>query len=97
MRGFGAFLFSTYTFHALPAYPVAEVVDPTGAGDSFAGGLMGYLALAGRVTIGNLKRGMLFGTVAASFAVAGFGTRSLAAATREDFDVRLEEFTHFVS
>ena len=93
----GAFLFSTYVFHAMPAYPVAEVVDPTGAGDSFAGGLMGYLARSGRVSIANLKQGMLYGTVAASFTVAGFGTRSLAKATREDFDVRLAEFQHFVS
>ncbi len=93
----GAFLFSTYLFHALPAYPVSEVVDPTGAGDSFAGGLMGYLARTGRVSIGNLKRGLVYGTVAASFTVSGFGTRSLAAASREDFDLRLQEFLHFVN
>jgi sugar/nucleoside kinase (ribokinase family) len=93
----GAFLFSTYVFHAMPAYPVGDLVDPTGAGDSFAGGLMGYLARTGRVSIANLKRGMVYGTVAASFTVAGFGTRSLAAATREDFDLRLAEFEHFVS
>jgi len=93
----GAFLFSTYVFHAMPAYPVAEVVDPTGAGDSFAGGLMGYLARTGQVSLGNLKRGMVYGTVAASFTVAGFGTRALAAATREDFDLRLHEFESFVS
>jgi len=93
----GAFLFSTYLFHALPAYPVGEVVDPTGAGDSFAGGLMGYLARSGRVSIGNLKRGLVYGTVAASFTVAGFGTGALARATREDFDIRLQEFLHFVA
>jgi len=93
----GAFLFSTYMFYALPAYPVTEVIDPTGAGDSFAGGLMGYLARTGRVTIGNLKRGMLYGPIAASFTVGSFGTGSLAAATREDFDVRCQEFLHFVS
>ncbi len=93
----GAFLFSTYTFHALPAYPVPEVVDPTGAGDSFAGGVMGYLARAGRVTIGNLKRGMVYGTVAASFTVEAFGTAALAAASRDDFELRFHEFLHFVS
>ncbi len=92
----GAFLFSTYMFHALPAYPVTEVVDPTGAGDSFAGGLMGYLARAGRVSIGNLKRGMAYGTVAASFTVADFGTRSLRAATREDIEIRFNEFMNFL-
>jgi sugar/nucleoside kinase (ribokinase family) len=93
----GAFLFSTYLFHALPAYPVAEVVDPTGAGDSFAGGVMGYLARNGRVSVGTLKRGLVYGTVAASFTVADFGTRALAAATREDLELRVQEFEHFVS
>jgi cytidine kinase len=93
----GAFLFSTYVFHAIPAYPVSEVVDPTGAGDSFAGGMMGYLARTGRVSVANLKRGMVYGTVAASFTVADFGTRALARATREDFDLRLAEFEHFVA
>lgn len=93
----GAFLFSTYVFHAIPAYPVPEVIDPTGAGDSFAGGLMGYLARTGRVSIGNLRRGMVYGTVAASFTVGGFGTRALAQATREDFEIRTHEFEGFVS
>jgi sugar/nucleoside kinase (ribokinase family) len=93
----GAFLFSTYVFHAIPAYPVSQVVDPTGAGDSFAGGLMGYLARTGRVSIANLKRGMVYGTIAASFTVSDFGTRALARATRDDFEVRMTEFAHFVS
>ena len=93
----GAFLFSNYVFHAMPAYPVSEVVDPTGAGDSFAGGLLGYLAQTGQVSLGNLKRGMVYGTIAASFTVSGFGTRALAAATRGDFDLRLHEFESFVS
>jgi cytidine kinase len=93
----GAFLFSTYLFHALPAYPVAEVVDPTGAGDSFAGGVMGYLARSGRVSVASLKRGLVYGTVAASFTVSDFGTRGLAAATRDDMELRLQEFQHFVS
>ena len=93
----GAFLFSTYLFHALPAYPVSDVVDPTGAGDSFAGGVMGHLARAGRVSVGTLKRGLVYGTVAASFTVGDFGTRALAAATREDMELRVQEFEHFVS
>jgi sugar/nucleoside kinase (ribokinase family) len=93
----GAFLFSTYLFHALPAYPVVDVVDPTGAGDAFAGGVMGHLARTGRVTVGNLKRGLVYGTVAASYTVSDFGTRALAAATREDLEMRATEFAHFVS
>jgi sugar/nucleoside kinase (ribokinase family) len=92
----GAFLFSTYMFHALPAYPVNEVVDPTGAGDSFAGGLMGYIARAGAVSIGNIKRGMVYGTIAASFTVQGFGTSALADASREDFEIRFHQFLSFV-
>jgi sugar/nucleoside kinase (ribokinase family) len=93
----GAFLFSNYIFYALPAYPVSEVVDPTGAGDTFAGGTMGYLARAGRVSVGTLKRALVHGTVAASFTVADFGTRAIAAATREDIDLRVQELQHFVS
>lgn len=93
----GAFLFSTYLFHALPAYPVSDVVDPTGAGDSFAGGVMGYLARSGRVSVASLKRGLVYGTVAASFTVSDFGTRALAAATRDDMEMRMQEFLHFVS
>lgn len=93
----GTFLFSTYMFHALPAYPVSEVVDPTGAGDSFAGGLMGYLARSGQVSMGTIKRAMAYGTVAASFTVASFGTKALAAASREDFDLRCQEFLNFVA
>ena len=92
----GAFLFSTYMFHAMPAYPVPEVVDPTGAGDSFAGGMMGYLARTGTVSIGNIKRAMVYGTVAASFTVQGFGTNALAAASRDDFEIRFHEFLNFV-
>ena len=93
----GAFLFSTYLFHALPAYPVAEVVDPTGAGDSFAGGVMGHIARSGRVSVGTLKRGLVYGTVAASFTVADFGTRALARATRSEIEERASEFLHFVT
>ncbi len=93
----GAFLFSNFVFYALPAYPISKVIDPTGAGDSFAGGLMGYLARTGDVSLGTLKRGMAYGTVASSFTVSGFGTGALAAATREDFDLRCTEFMHFVS
>jgi sugar/nucleoside kinase (ribokinase family) len=93
----GAFLFSNFVFYALPAFPLTEVVDPTGAGDSFAGGLNGYLARAGQVSLGTLQRGMAYGTVAASFTVSDFGTRGLAAATREDFDLRCQEFLNFVT
>jgi sugar/nucleoside kinase (ribokinase family) len=73
------------------------VVDPTGAGDTFAGGLMGSLARSGAVTIGNLKRGMLHGTVTASFTVERFGTEGIAALDAGTAEARAQEFLQFVS
>jgi len=93
----GSFLFSTYQFYALPAYPLSRVVDPTGAGDSFAGGLMGSLARGGAVTIGNIKRGMVYGTVAASYTVEDFGTEGIARTGGRDMESRFGEFLQFVS
>jgi sugar/nucleoside kinase (ribokinase family) len=93
----GSFLFSTYQFFALPAYPIDRVTDPTGAGDSFAGGLMGSLARGRAVTIGNLKRGMVYGTVTASFTVEKFGTEAIAAMDARMAEARYEEFLQFVS
>lgn len=68
------FLSATDTF-TLPAFPMSEVVDPTGAGDSFAGGIMGYLAATGRLDSDGFKRAMAFGTVVASFNVEDFSLR----------------------
>jgi sugar/nucleoside kinase (ribokinase family) len=93
----GSFLFSTYQFFALPAYPTDRVVDPTGAGDTFAGGLMGSLARSRAVTIGNLKRGMIYGTVTASYTVETFGTGGIAAMDLRGAEARFEEFLQFVS
>lgn len=93
----GSFLFSTYQFFALPAYPLDRVVDPTGAGDSFAGGLMGSLARGRAVTIGNIKRGMVYGTITASFTVQQFGTGAVAALDARTAEARYEEFLQFVS
>ncbi len=93
----GSFLFSTYQFFALPAYPLETVVDPTGAGDSFAGGLMGSLSRGRAVTIGNIKRGMIYGTVTASFAVQDFGCEGISAVDASAAEARYEEFLQFVS
>jgi sugar/nucleoside kinase (ribokinase family) len=82
----------------LPAYPATEVRDPTGAGDSFAGGLMGYLAQARTTDFETLKTAVAYGTVVASFTIADFSLAGLAAATRRDVDDRLSllrEFTRF--
>ena len=74
---------------ALPAFPARHVKDPTGAGDAFAGGLMGYLAAQGQLTDNALKMGLAYGTVTASFAIADFGPSRLQAAAREDIEERL--------
>jgi sugar/nucleoside kinase (ribokinase family) len=93
----GSFLFSRERFFALPAYPIERVIDPTGAGDSFAGGLMGSLARGGSVDLGAIRRGMIYGTVTASFTVEKFGTESLAAMTAQAAEARYQEFLQFVS
>jgi len=74
----------------LPAFPAAEVKDPTGAGDSFAGGLMGYLAQVGRTDFESLKQALAYGTVAASFTIADFSLAGLTSINKADIDRRLE-------
>lgn len=93
----GCFLFSEFFQFALPAYPTDRVADPTGAGDSFAGGFMGYLAGAGRVTLWQLKRAMAYGTVTASLNVESFGVDRLADATRDEVQSRFDQLLQFVS
>ncbi|HYK37627.1 PfkB family carbohydrate kinase [Alloacidobacterium sp.] len=75
-----------------PALPLSEVVDPTGAGDSFAGGFFGYLASQKEVTPAAFKRAMFYGGVMGSFAVERFGTERLQALTREEIDQRFALF-----
>jgi sugar/nucleoside kinase (ribokinase family) len=93
----GAFLFSRDLFHAIPAYPLEQVVDPTGAGDSFAGGLVGSLAVSGSTDEGALRRAMIHGSVVASFTVEDFSLRRLRAISRSDIDARYEEFLAFTA
>jgi len=73
----------------LPAYPAADVKDPTGAGDSFAGGLMGHLAQTGRADFETLRTAVAYGTVVASFTIAGFSLAGLTSVSRADIDDRL--------
>ena len=70
-------LFGEGKFFVSPAYPVKEVVDPTGAGDTFAGGFMGYLASTDDLSFENLKRSVIYGSALASFCVEKFGTEKL--------------------
>jgi sugar/nucleoside kinase (ribokinase family) len=94
----GAFLQSASVYFSCPAFPIETVVDPTGAGDTFAGGFFGALARMGRVNDHNLRRAVVYGCVLASFAVEGFGVTGLARVTRESILQRAElvsEMTRF--
>ena len=75
-----------------PAYPLHRAVDPTGAGDSFAGGFMGYIASQGEINREVLKRALFYGGVMGSFAVENFGTQRLENLTREQIDARFQVF-----
>jgi sugar/nucleoside kinase (ribokinase family) len=88
----GAMLFSADGVFVVPAFPTPDVVDPTGAGDSFAGGILGYLASDATPPPGRLRRAMAYGTVVASFTVEDFGLNRLKRTTREEIDQRLEEY-----
>ena len=88
----GAVLFTADAVVPLPAYPLEVVRDPTGAGDSFAGGLMGCLARAGDVTPGRVKSALAAGTVIASFTVEDFGVRRLLSASAEEVEARLRDY-----
>jgi sugar/nucleoside kinase (ribokinase family) len=77
----------------LPAFPARDVVDPTGAGDSFAGGMMGYLASTGdpaAPSLAELRRAMAYGTVVASFNIEAFSLNRLMQISRADIDGRME-------
>jgi sugar/nucleoside kinase (ribokinase family) len=88
---FGKAALGAKTFRA-PALPLEEVVDPTGAGDSFAGGFFGYLASQKELTPGAFRRAMFYGSVMGSFAVEEFGTQRLQKLTREEIDSRFSQF-----
>src|SRR5438270_2624575 len=88
----GSMLCTDRDTFVLPAFPAAEVVDPTGAGDSFAGGMMGYLSTQGSFSPATIKRALAFGTVVASFTIADFSLAGLQAASREAIDERFSEF-----
>lgn len=92
----GSFLFSGKRLFALPSYPLEKVVDPTGAGDSFAGGVMGYLAGQNAQRIDDICRAMLYGTVVASFTVSDFSLDVLGSLERGALDERVEELHRFI-
>ncbi len=93
---YGVLQFSAEGMFAVPAYPLEEVVDPTGAGDTFAGGMMGFLARHGRVTESSLRRAVVYGSVMASFVVERFSLERLLTLTWEEIDNRYREFIDLI-
>ncbi|MDP2831191.1 MAG: PfkB family carbohydrate kinase [Candidatus Omnitrophota bacterium] len=98
-KGEHGVLFYSRSLHAsnglvfsLPAYPVEKVIDPTGAGDTFAGGFMGYLVKSGKINSSVIKKALAYGTVAASFNVEDFGLYRTSKLTRRDLERRLTKF-----
>lgn len=89
---YGALLIERDRTFAVPAYPLEEVFDPTGAGDAFAGGFMGYLARAGQIDTDHLRRAMIYGAASGSYAVSGFGIKGFDGVTLEDLERRVRRF-----
>lgn len=89
---YGVIQFSPDSVFAVPAFPLEEVHDPTGAGDTFAGGLMGELARAGELTEASLRRAIVSGSVMASFCVEDFGPERLRRLTRDEIEHRYRQF-----
>ena len=92
----GALLFNDKEVFFAPALPLEDVFDPTGAGDSFAGGFIGYLEKTDDISFENMKRGVIYGSAMASFCVEKFGTKKLEELTNEDVEKRLQEFVDLV-
>lgn len=91
--GYGAILFTqTKEIFAIPAFPLENVIDPTGAGDSFAGGFVGYLASKESTDLANVQKAMVYGNIIASFGVEAFSVEKLASLTPEQLEDRLESF-----
>ena len=88
----GALLFSGDNMFSAPALPLADVFDPTGAGDAFAGGFIGYMAKVGTVNFHNMKNAIIFGSAIASFCVEKFGTEKLRNLTQPEIAARVQEF-----
>ncbi|MGA9882564.1 MAG: PfkB family carbohydrate kinase [Candidatus Acidiferrales bacterium] len=88
----GALMVHPKFIFSVPAFPLEEVHDPTGAGDTFAGGFMGYLAKAGNTSEQSLRRAMVYGSVLASFTVEKFGVERLAKVTPKEINVRVRKF-----
>jgi sugar/nucleoside kinase (ribokinase family) len=89
---YGVLLFSANSVFAVPAYPLEEVFDPTGAGDAFAGGFLGHLAHSDDLSEAGLRKAIVYGSVVASFVVEDFSLRRLHTLTRDDIERRYRQF-----
>ena len=93
----GAMFFSEHETYVMPAYPTPDVIDPTGAGDSFAGGMMGYLAARGNFEPRTLKEALAYGVLVASFTVEDFSLDRLKQIERADLDRRMTDYRQMLS
>ena len=93
---YGAYLFDEHGIFHAPAYPVDFVVDPTGAGDSFAGAMLGYLDTQPAVDRAAIRRAVVYGSAVASICVEHYGTAGLLKATRDQVETRVRAFTKLV-
>jgi sugar/nucleoside kinase (ribokinase family) len=92
----GALLFNKDQVFFAPALPLEEVFDPTGAGDTFAGGFIGYLAKSGDISFENMKRAIIYGSAMASFCVEKFGTERLINLSNKELENRVQDFVDLV-
>lgn len=88
----GALLFDSESIYFCPALPLEEVFDPTGAGDTFAGGFIGYLASTDDISFDNMKRAVIYGSAMASFCVEKFGTERLVNLSKSEINSRVQQF-----
>jgi sugar/nucleoside kinase (ribokinase family) len=93
----GALLFHKNEVFFAPALPLEEVFDPTGAGDTFAGGFMGHLAKTNDISFNNMKSAIIVGSAMASYCVEKFGPERLKEITKEEIDSRIQQFIQLVS
>ena len=92
----GALLFNEHETFFAPALPLEEVFDPTGAGDTFAGGFVGYLAKTGDVSFANMKRAIIYGSAMASFCVEKFGSVRIENLSETEINNRVQKFVDLV-
>ncbi|HEY8695396.1 MAG TPA: PfkB family carbohydrate kinase [Chloroflexota bacterium] len=94
---YGAALFADQTYFFAPAYPLETVKDPTGAGDTFAGGFLGYLSRAGDYSLAAMKRAVLHASAMASFTIEDYSVDRLRTLTLDEIEARVQDFAHFTS